>query len=158
MRFVKLTEMELKTLQEGHRNHLQFQFRNRCQCLIFSHQAMSLSQLAKLFEISEITIYSWFDRWEKSGLSGLMNKKGRGRKAILSLQNADHIKSVKTAVQKNPQSVKQIVAELETAPDTQMSPDPIKRFLKNLISVGGASEQVSNRGSWVLKEPKKKRS
>src|SRR5215203_788661 len=104
MRFVKLSEVELKTLQEGHKNHLQFQFRNRCQCLILSNQGMTVSQLSKLFEISDITVYSWFDRWEKKGLSGLLNKPGRGRKLILSLQNSTHVKSVKSAVAKNPQS------------------------------------------------------
>src|SRR5215208_1162301 len=110
MRFVKLTEVELATLREGHKNHLQFQFRNRCQCLILSHQGTTVAQLAKLFEISEITVYAWFQRWKKLGLSGLMNRPGRGRKTILSLQNSTHVKSVKSAVGKNPQSVKQIVA------------------------------------------------
>jgi len=157
MRFVKLTEAELVTLREGHKNHLQFQFRNRCQCLILSHQGSTVAQLAKLFEISEITVYAWFDRWQKHGLVGLMNRPGRGRKAILSLQNSKHVKSVKTAVGKNPQSVKQVVAELETALDTEMSTDTVKRFLKNLVSVSGASEPVSSRGRWVLTEPKKKR-
>jgi transposase len=116
-----------------------------------------VAQLSKLFEISEITVYAWLDRWEKLGLSGLMNRPGRGRKAILSLQNSTHVKSVKSAVGKNPQSVKQVVAELETALDTEMSTDTVKRFLKNLVSVSGASEPVSNRGRWVLSEPKKKR-
>lgn len=157
MRFVKLTEAEVLTLREGHKNHLQFQFRNRCQCLVLSHQGTPVAQLAKLFEISEITVYSWFDRWEKQGLVGLMNKPGRGRKAILSLQNSDHVRSVKSAVGKNPQSVKQVVAELETALETEMSPDTVKRFLKNLVSVSGASAPRPVQGRWVLTEPKKKR-
>lgn len=157
MRFVKLTEAELATLREGHKNHLQFQFRNRCQCLILSHQGATVGQLAELFEISEITVYSWFDRWQKHGLCALMNKPGRGRKPILSLQNSAHVKSVKSAVGKNPQSVKQVVAELEIALDTEMSTDTVKRFLKNLVSVSGASAPVSNKGRWVLIEKKKKR-
>lgn len=157
MRFVKLSEVELATLREGHKNHFQFQFRNRCQCLILSHQGSTVAQLSKFFEISEITVYSWFNAWEKKGLSGLMNRPGRGRKPILSLQNSAQIKSVKAAVGKNPQSVKQIVAELETTLDTEMSVDTVKRFLKNLVSVSAASEPVSNRGRWVLNEPKKKR-
>lgn len=157
MRFVKLTEAELVTLQEGHKNGSKFQFRNRCQCLVFSHQGRTVSELAQFFEVSKITIYGWFNRWEKSGIGGLMDKLGRGRKPILSLQNPEHIKSVKTAAGKNPQSVKQIVAELETALNTEMSVDTVKRFLKNLVSVSGVSEPVSNRGRWVLTEPPKKR-
>ncbi len=95
MRFVKLSEAELVTLQEGHKNGSQFQFRNRCQCLVLSSQGRTVSELAQFFEINPITIYSWFDRWESGGIADLMNRPGRGRKPILSLQNSAHIESVK---------------------------------------------------------------
>lgn len=157
MRFVKLTEAELITLQEGHKQGTQFQFRNRCQCLILSNQGKTVSELAEFFEVSKITIYGWFDRWEQYGIKGLMNKPGRGRKPILSLQNPKHVKSVKTAVSKNAQSVKAVVAELETKLDEKMSVDTVKRFLKNLVTVSAVSEPVSSRGRWVLSEKKKKR-
>lgn len=78
MRFVKLTEAELITLQEGHKKGLNFQFRNRCQCLVFSHQGRTVSELAEFFEVSKITIYGWFDRWEKSGICGVMVNSSRG--------------------------------------------------------------------------------
>ncbi len=157
MRFVKLSEAELVTLQEGHKNGSQFQFRNRCQCLVFSHQGRTVSELAQFFEVSQITIYGWFDRWESVGLVGLLNKPGRGRKPILSLQNPTHIESVKTAVKKNAQSIKAMVAELETALETEMSVDTVKRFLKNLVLATHASAPRSNKGRWVLKEKAKKR-
>lgn len=158
MRFVKLSKAELVTLQEGHKNGSQFQFRNRCQCLVFSHQGKTVSELAQVFEVSHITIYTWFDRWETSGIAGLTNQPGRGRKPILSLQNPTHIESVKTAVKKNAQSIKAMVAELETALETAMSVDTVKRFLKNLVSATHASAPRSNSGRWVLSEqPKKQR-
>jgi hypothetical protein len=47
MRFVKLSEAEVITLQEGHKNGSKFQFRNRCQCLVFSHQGRTVSELAQ---------------------------------------------------------------------------------------------------------------
>ena len=58
MRFVKLTEAELKILQEGHKNGSQFQFRNRCQCLMLSSQGKNVPELTEVFEVSRITIYS----------------------------------------------------------------------------------------------------
>lgn len=155
MRFIKLSAAELVTLQEGHKNGSQFPFRNRCQCLVLSHQGETVPALAQLFEINPITIYSWFDQWEKSGLVGLMNKPDRGRKPILSLQNSTHVASVKTAVKKNAQSVKQMAAELETALKIEMSVDTVKRFLKNLVSATHASAPRSNRGKWVLNEKSK---
>ena len=131
MRFVKLTEAELITVEEGHKNGSQFQFRNRCQCLILSNQGKTVSELAQFFEVSTITIYGWLDRWERSGVCGLINKPGRGRKPILSAQNPKHISSVKAAVGKNAQSVKAVLAELESATGETMSVDTIKRFFKN---------------------------
>lgn len=157
MRFVKLTEAELKTLQEGHKNGSQFQFRNRCQCLILSHQGKSVPELTQFFEVSRITIYSWLDAWDKYGITGLMNKPGRGRKPILSVQNAKQVKDVKAAIKRNPQSVKAAVAELESKIGAEMHPETLKRFLKNLVSVSGASAPVSAQGRWVLSEKKKKR-
>lgn len=157
MRFVKLTEAELKTLQEGHKRGSQFQFRNRCLCLILSSQGKSVTELTQFFEVSRITIYSWLDAWDKHGIVGLMNKPGRGRKPILSVQNSAHVKSVKAAIKKNPQSVKAAVAELESKIGTEMHPETLKRFLKNLVSVSAASAPVSSQGRWVLNEKKKKR-
>lgn len=156
MRFVKLSEAELVTLQEGHKNGKQFQFRNRCQCLVFSHQGRTVAELAQFFEVSKITVFGWFDRWENSGICGLMDKPGRGRKPILSLQNPNHIESVKTAVQKNAQSIKAMVAELETTLETEMSVDTVKRFLKNLVSATRESAPRSNSGRWEWKEKPKK--
>lgn len=156
MRFVKLTEAELLTLQEGHKNGSQFQFRNRCQCLVFSHQGRTVPELAQFFEVNPITIYGWFDRWENNGIVGLMNKLGQGRKPILSLQNPEHIESVKTAVRKNAQTLKAVVAELETTLEEKMLVDTVKRFLKNLVSVSIVSASHSNQGKWVLKEKPKK--
>jgi transposase len=156
MRFVKLTGAELITLQEGHQNGSQFQFRNRCFCLILSNQGKSVSELTKFFEVSRITIYSWLDAWGKNGIVGLMNKPGQGRKSILSLQNSSHIKSVKAAIRKNPQSVKAVVAELESKIGSQMHPETLKRFLKNLVSVSAECAPASNSGKWVLNEKKKK--
>ena len=155
MRFVKLSEAELKTLQEGHKNGSQFQFRNRCQCLVLSGQGNTVSEFAQLFEVTRMTIYGWFDRWNNNGIAGLMNKPGRGRKPILSLQNRAHIESVKTAARNNAQSIKAMVAELETALDTEMSVDTVKRFLKNLVSPTHASAPRSNQGRWELKEKAK---
>ncbi len=150
MRFVKLTEAELITLQQGHKNGSQFQFRDRCFCLLLSHQGKSVTELAQFFEVSRITVYAWLDAWQTSGIGGLMNQKGQGRKPILSLQNPEHIKTVKNAIAKNPQSVKSVVAELEPQLNVKMHPETLKRFLKNLVSASAASAPVSRNGKWQM--------
>jgi transposase len=157
MRFVKLTEPELLTLQEGHKNGSQFQFRNRCFCLILSNQGKSVIELTQFFEVSRITIYSWFDAWETGGICALMNKPGRGRKPILSVQNPKHVSAVKKAARRNPQSVKSMIAELEPKIGSQMHPETVRRFLKNLVTVSVVSAPASSQGRWVLNEKKKRR-
>jgi transposase len=157
MRFVKLTEPELKTLQEGHKNGSQFQFRNRCFCLILSHQGKTVPELAQFFDISRITIYSWFDAWSQNGICGLMNQKGQGRKPILSLQNSEHIQKVKRAIAKNPQSVKSVVAAVEPQLNVKLHPETLKRFLKNLVSASAASAPACVQGKWRLSEKRAKR-
>ena len=157
MRFIKLSEPEIMILQEGHKNVSQFQFRNRCFCLILSGQGKTVRELAQFFEVSRITIYAWFDAWETSGITGLMNRPGQGRKSILSLQNPEHIKQVKNAIAKNPQSVKSAVAELEPKLQVKMHPETLKCVLKNLVSVGAASAPRSNRGKWQMSAKRERR-
>ncbi|MGI8638896.1 MAG: helix-turn-helix domain-containing protein [Pyrinomonadaceae bacterium] len=157
MRFIKLTEPEITTLQEGHKNGSQFQFRQRCFCLVLSNQGKSVSQLSQSFEVSRITVYAWFDAWDKSGITGLMNRPGQGRKPILSVQNPEHIKQVKNAVAKNPQSVKSVVAELEPQLQVKMHPETLKRFLKNLVSASAASAPLSSRGKWQMSAKRERR-
>ena len=152
MHFVKLAEAELITLQEGHKNDSQFQFRNRCLCLILSSQGKTVSELAKFFDVSRITIYAWLAAWENRGICGLINRKGQGRKPILSLQNQQHVEKIKALIAGNPQSVKSVVAEIEPALGLRLHPETLKRFLKNLVSVSAASAPVSGRGKWQLSE------
>lgn len=156
MRFIQLSEPEITTLQEGHKNGSQFQFRNRCFCLVLSNQGKTVRELAQFFETSHITIYSWFDNWERNGICGLKNRKGQGRKPILSLQNPQHVSKVKALIAKNPQSVKSVVAELEPKLGASMHPETLRRFLKNLVSASAASAPVSSRGRWQLSAKKKK--
>ena len=79
-----------------------------------------------------------------------MNRKGQGRKPTLSLQNPEHIKRVKNAIAENPQSVKSVVAALESELDVSMHPETLKRFLKNLVSLSAVSAPVSGRGKWQM--------
>jgi len=157
MRFIKLSEPEITTLQEGHKNGSQFQFRNRCFCLILSGQGKTVRELTQFFEVSGITVYSWFDAWETNGICGLMNQKGQGRKPILSLQNKEQVAKVKALIAKNPQSVKSVVAELEPQLQVKMHPETLKRFLKNLVSVGAASAPASSQGRWQMSAKRERR-
>jgi transposase len=134
-KYIQLNQEELLTLQEGHKNHPCYQVRNRCQCLLLSHQGKEVKELASIFSVIPLTIYSWFYRWEGKGLVGLLNEKGRGRKPILLQTESEKIKS---KVQANAQQLKVARRELKAELNKEFSHKTLKRYLKKLVEDGSA--------------------
>ncbi len=130
-KFIELAEVEKITLQEGHKNGKTQAFRERCHCLVLSAEGYQVKELAQIFRVSEISIYSWFKRWENSGLVGLRDKMGRGRKPIL--QAAD-LARIKERVQENAQQLKIARQKLKEELGREFSTKTLKRFLKSLIA------------------------
>ncbi len=144
-RFISLTDTEITTLIEGHKNGNQYQFRDRCQCLLLSHQGQSTNQLNTIFKVSLQTIYSWFDRWDLNGIVGLMNRPGQGRKVKLSLDNEEHVNVLEELVEANYQDVERIRNELEKKFDLILSKDTVKRYLKKITFDGAAFDAVQKK-------------
>jgi transposase len=138
-KYIKLNPEEILTLQEGHKNHPCYQVRNRCQCLLLSHQGKEVKELATIFSVIPLTIYSWFYRWEEKGLVGLLNEKGRGRKPILLQTESEKIKST---VQANAQQLKIARQELKAELNKEFSHKTLKRYLKKLVEDGSVGEKA----------------
>lgn len=145
MRFIKLSDAELAALNNGHQNGKQCLFRNRCQCLVFSHQGYTIAQLMKLFSVHRVTIYEWFNLWESGGIEALHKKPGQSRRPKLSPNNPQHVERARTLVENERQNLKAVVAQLSTELDIEMHPDTLKRFLKNLAILSADSANASRR-------------
>jgi len=145
MRFIKLSESELKSLQKGQRYGKHFLFRDRCQCLILSHQGHTIPQLTKLFKVHRVTIYEWFNLWESGGIEALHKKPGQGRRPKFSPINPHHVASARAAVENERQNLKAVVAKLSAELDIEMHPDTLKRFLKNPATLSAASANATKR-------------
>lgn len=104
MRFIKLSEADLKSLQNGQRYGKHFLFRDRCQCLILSHQGHSIPQLTELFRVHRVTIYEWFNLWETGGIKALHKKPGQGRRPKLSPANPQHVERARALVENERQN------------------------------------------------------
>jgi transposase len=143
MRFIKLSDADLVALSDGHRNGKHFLYRNRCQCLILSHQGNTIPQLMKFFKVHRVTIYAWFDLWESGGLEALHKKPGQGRRPKLSPANPRHVECAKAAVESERQNLKTVVAKLSAELEIEIHPDTLKRFLKNLATLSGDSANAS---------------
>ena len=145
MRFIKLSEAELKSLQQGQRYGKHFLFRDRCQCLILSHQGHTIPQLTELFKVHRVTIYEWFNLWKSGGIEALHKKPGQGRRPKLSPTNPQHVERAQALVENERQNLKVVVAQLSTELDIEMHPDTLKRFLKNLATLSADSANASKR-------------
>lgn len=132
-KYIELTQEEITTLQEGRKNHSSYQFRDRCHCLLLSKEGKQVKEIAQILQVSTMSIYSWFLRWEQKGLVGLLNQKGQGRKAILVAGDGE---KVKEKVQAHAQELKVARAELKAELNKSFSDKTLKRFLKKLVSGG----------------------
>lgn len=135
-RFSTLTADEEHTLRDGHQHGPQFQFRNRCLCILLSHQQQPVKWLKVHFNVSQLTIYNWLDAWDQKGLRGLYNQPGQGRKSILTPADQP---AVTQHVQAHAQQLKLARQALRTELNREFSQKTLTRFLKNISGDGSAS-------------------
>ena len=138
-KYIKLTSEEIITLQQGRKNHTLHQFRDRCHCLLLSNEGKEVKEIAQILQVSTITIYNWFHRWEEKGIVGLLNQKGQGRKAILLQSERE---TIKEKVQANAQKLKQAGEELKKELNKEFSDKTLKRYLKKLVEDGNVGEKA----------------
>jgi transposase len=138
-KFIRLEETEKITLQEGHKNGKTKAFQERCHCLVLSSEGYQVKELAEIFRVSEICVYTWFKRWEKGGIAALRDKEGRGRKPIL---RDEDLVQVKERVQENAQRLKIAREKLKAELGREFSTKTLKRFLKSLIADTNAGGNV----------------
>lgn len=130
MRYMKdITDQQRQELEQVHKTSSSHQERKRCHCIPLSNQGYQVQALARLFQVSDLSIYKWFNRFEKQGAAGLRNRKGKGRKAILRTANAAHVAVVEAGIGKEKQRLRIAKAEIEAALGTAMSEVTLRRFL-----------------------------
>ncbi len=88
MRNIKLIDSEITELENAYRNGSKSHFRDRCKSILMSNDGYKVSEIASFFKVRTRTIYSWFNNWEKAGVTGLGIQSGRGPKAVLNSEAA----------------------------------------------------------------------
>lgn len=125
MRMIKLTEEEQQRLGKLYGESKDATVRKRSQCLLLSHQGLSMELLSETFGVQRATIGRWFSSWETT--QGLAIGNGRGRKRKLSGMDVDLLK---TYVNENSRSLDTVVAKLQQAHGVEVSKKTLQRFLK----------------------------
>lgn len=120
------TKKLLKRIYSQSRHH---QVRQRCHCLLLKHQGVKVKQLKLIFQVSEKTLYNWFNAWESRGVVGLYNRPGRGRKKTF---NPEQIEQIEDWVNCHPQQLKQVRQKIEEQWNITVSTKTIKRILSQV--------------------------
>jgi transposase len=137
-RFIeKLTKEEKSSLAKGYKTGKSHLTRRKCQAILLSHGGTTAGELSTLYSVTIRTVYSWFNSWESNGIKGLELKPGRGRKAKLQADDKDQVKIIKTLVENEPQSLKQVVKKIKSTLGIDLSKKTLKRFLKKNLSIDG---------------------
>ena len=141
MRYIKaLTEAEKQALEAGQRQGKSYQYRNRCQAILLSNAGYSVQQLAQIFQVKDLSIYQWMNRYEANGIEGLQNQKGKGRKPLLKLENQVHRQVVESQIEQEGQRLKVAKLAMEKQLDLTFSESTLKRFLKKVVTSGNGFE------------------
>ena len=99
--------------------------RQRANFFILADQGVKLEELMKIFKISYQTIYNWINRWESSGIVGLYNKPGRGKKRIFSPEQESKIREC--ALQK-PKQLKKVLQKVKEEWEIEVNMKQLKEY------------------------------
>lgn len=125
-----LTAEQRKELERGFREGTSHCFRQRCQSILLKSDGRNSKEVGSITGLCAVSVNSWVKRYQMEGLSGLATKPGRGRKAILSLD--EDKASVLAAITANRQRMRTAKAQWEADSGKQVSDSTFKNFLKAL--------------------------
>jgi len=121
---------EIEKLIRLKRSSKSRQERIRSGAIILSNEGVQIKDIAKKYNTTWRTIFSWFNGWEENGFKSLSRKQGGGRKAILN--TAIHKEVVLKHIEENPHKPKKAYALATKELDVEISYKTFKYFLKKL--------------------------
>lgn len=125
-----LSDSEFQDLTKGYQTGAKHHFRIRCQAILQSNEGLSVAQIANFQNKKKDTIYTWLTWYESSGILGLYNQKGQGRKAPLDNITSEQVDQVKKAVKIEPQNLNKVSTQLSKVFGFTVTKLMLIRFLK----------------------------
>lgn len=138
-RYIKnLTEQEIADLEQGRKAAGSYQFRDRCHAILLSFSGKTANEISELYGVLTKSVYSWYDRWESEGISGLKNKSGQGRKPKISIDNKEHSDIIDTAAKNAIETGANIMDEIieKINPEGGLSQRTLRRVMRKKTIVG----------------------
>ena len=131
-----LRDDEIQTLHDMHRYHPSRRARMRAHSLLLSHQGCSIPHIAQVYHVDRRSVSTWIDRWQTTGLGGLYDQPGSGRRPLL---NDEEQHKVYAYLQQHPKDLKKVAQALEQETTKRVSTKTIKRFIKKTAMSGNGS-------------------
>jgi transposase len=130
-----LTKEQVKELNHLYTTDGSHKVRQNAHIILLKSQGHSSEYITTLsgYPKHAVTINTWLNRYESSGIAGLKNKAGQGRKKILNKATDETI--VKDIVKSERQRLTYAKSLIEKELDVQMSKRTLTRFLKRLTGV-----------------------
>jgi len=98
MKYISLNNPTIKALQTIVKKDPRHKSRARAQAFLLNAQGVKIPEIAKIIDVSQRTLYRWFDRFDNNNLNTIHELVGRGRKPLLNMQ--EHSQSVKVHIKK----------------------------------------------------------
>ncbi len=134
-RFITLTDIQQTALKREWKKGKSSAFRQRCHYLLLSAQGKQIGEICAIYQVTYQAVLNWFNRYQKHGLPGLHTQKGQGRSAIVRIDNQNEIKQIEDLVEKNPQNLKVVLAQIKQQIGKQMSKKTLQRLLKKRLGL-----------------------
>ena len=148
-RYIKsLTASQKAKVEAEFKHGKSHAFRQRCHAILLSDSGHSVPQITSILSVTQQSVYSWFDRWESDGISGLKTRKGQGKKPLLKMDNKDHVEGVEKAVNRVNKKGGNLLAEVEAELDLEggLTRRILRSFLKKTAIRGSGVVESSKKG------------
>lgn len=128
MRFVKqLAPDTIRLLWRIYKHSTRYRVRQRSHGILLSSQGTTVPQLARMFNVTQRTVYNWLNAWEARRFPGLYDDSGKGRNPKLTHPQKEQMKQWG---KKFPKNLKKIIALVKEQFDISVSKSTVKRVLK----------------------------
>ena len=119
-----------------------YRVRNRANAIIYKTQSYVVEEIAHLLNVRPQTVYLWIRKFEKDGIESFYDKKGRGRRRVLTDEYEEEIKKLVL----NQPSLSVANAQIQVKLNIYVHNETLRRYLKkNKIQLYTSSEETSEK-------------
>lgn len=138
-------------------NSVPYQVRDRAHLVLMSAEGWNAPALAKAFSCHEHTVRTTLKNWNASGLCGLWDKEGRGRKTKWQPSDLEYLIDCLNEEERTYNSP-QLAAKLWEERQVKLSADRIRRLLKKRTTAGSVLDKATETGKTPSPKRRLKRS